>query len=343
MNPPMAATLRRVYWEVTAGCNLRCIHCRRTDVLVKGSPDELTTKEAKSFIDQLAEMGRPVLIFSGGEPLFRKDIFELIEYAQAKGLPSGLATNGTLVNDAIAEKLAKAGVYYASISLDGAVAKTHDAFRGPGNFAKALKGFLALKNAGIKVQVNFTMTKKNAGEITEVYHLSKSMGASALYLFLLVPVGCGVEIADSDMLLPEEVEEWLKWVAKKDKPGELPIKAICAPHYYRVESEMGTVPISQERKGCLAGIHMCFVSHKGDVFPCGYLPLAAGNIKKTPLKTIWTESKLFEDFRNPELLEGRCGSCDFKNVCGGCRARAYFAYNNVLADEPACVYDPASV
>ncbi len=338
MNPPAAAMLRRVYWEVTAGCNLRCIHCRRTDVLTKGSPDELTTPEAKSFIDQLADMGRPVLIFSGGEPLFRKDIFELISYAKEKGLPSGLATNGTLVTEKIANHLADAGVYYASISLDGALAETHDAFRGAGNFAKALKGFLALKNAGIKVQINFTVTKKNVSEVESIYHFSKELGAFALYLFLLVPVGCGVEIADSDMLTPGDVEDWLKWVAQKDKAGNLPIKAICAPHYYRVEEEP-----SKDRKGCLAGIHMCFVSHKGDVFPCGYLPLSSGNVKKTPLKQIWNESELFEKLRTPDLLEGRCGVCDFKNVCGGCRARAYFAYNNVLAEEPACAYDPAAV
>ena len=344
MNPPLAASLRRVYWEVTAGCNLRCIHCRRTDVLAKGSPDELTTGEAKSFIDQLADMGRPVLIFSGGEPLFRKDLFEIIGYAQEKGLPLGLATNGTLINDRLAEHLAKSGVYYASISLDGANSKTHDAFRGPGNFAKALKGFAALKKAGIKVQINFTMTKRNAAEINEIYQLSKEMGAIALYLFLLVPVGCGVEIANSDMLSPQEVEKWLKWIDQKDKSGKLPIKAICAPHYYRVETEeIGTAPISQDRKGCLAGIHMCFVSHKGDVFPCGYLPLSSGNIKKTPLKELWTNSELFSKLRDPNLLEGRCGTCDFKNVCGGCRARAYFASENVLAEEPACAYEPASL
>ncbi len=342
MNPPLGHSLRRVYWEATAGCNLRCIHCRRTDVLTKGSPDEMTTQEAKSFIDQLADLGRPVLIFSGGEPLFRKDIFELIAYAKEKGLPSGLATNGTLVTDKIAERLAEAGVYYASISLDGSLAETHDAFRGAGNFAKALKGFLALKNAGIKVQINFTVTKKNVSEVESIYHLSKELGAFALYLFLLVPVGCGVEIADSDMLSSNEVEDWLHWVAKKDNEGNLPLKAICAPHYYRIEDDP-----AQERKGCLAGIHMCFVSHKGDVFPCGYLPLSSGNVKETPLKKIWNESKLFDQLRKPDLLEGRCGICDFKNICGGCRARAYFAYKNVLAQEPACAYDrnhdPATV
>jgi radical SAM protein with 4Fe4S-binding SPASM domain len=314
--------------------------------LVKGSPDELTTGEAKSFIDQLADFGRPVLILSGGEPLFRRDLFEIADYARTKELPLGLATNGTLIDDRLASRLAQSGVYYASISLDGVLAETHDAFRGAGNFAKALKGFAALKKAGIKVQINFTMTKRNSAEISAVYELSKTLGAAALYLFLLVPVGCGVKIADSDMLSSEEVETWLKWIAKKDKPGELPIKAICAPHYYRVEAERSPYPnplpqgereLNQDRKGCLAGIHMCFVSHKGDVFPCGYLPLSSGNIKKTPLREIWNNSALFSKLRDPELLEGRCGSCGFKNVCGGCRARAYFANGNVLAEEPACV------
>lgn len=339
MNSPLPHPLRRVYWELTAGCNLRCIHCRRTDVLVKGSPEELTTSEARSFIDQLSEMGRPVLILSGGEPLFRKDIFEIASYAQEKKLPLGIATNGTLVNERIARRLAQSGVHYASISLDGAEARTHDEFRGPGNFEKAVRGFGELQKAGIKVQINFTMTRRNAAEIGEIYELSKTMGAAALYLFLLVPVGCGVQIAESDMLSPQEVEEWLKWVALKDKSGELPIKAICAPHYYRVADEIGTVPISSERKGCLAGVSMCFISHKGDVFPCGYLPLSSGNIKTTPLQRIWEDSELFAKFRDPGLLEGRCGSCEFENVCGGCRARAYFAHGDVLAEDPACAYD----
>jgi len=341
---PFPASLRRVYWETTAGCNLRCIHCRRQDVLAKGAPDELTTAEGLKLIDDLALMGKPVLIFSGGEPLFRRDIFELMAHARGRGLPLALATNGTLVGDAMAKKLKDAGVYYASISLDGATPAVHDAFRGAGNFERAVRGLKAMKAAGISVQVNFTVTRRNVHEVEAMHRLVSEIGGFALYLFLLVPVGCGVSIAESDMLPSSEVEKWLKWVSAVDKPGMLPVKAICAPHYFRVSHELTDPegPIAEDRKGCLAGIHMCFVSHKGDVTPCGYLPVSAGNVRENPFGLIWKSSQVFRDLRDPSLLEGRCGSCEFARVCGGCRARGWFASNDILAEEPFCAYEPAA-
>lgn len=338
-------SLRRVYWETTAGCNLRCVHCRRLDVLVKGAPDELTTQEGFAFIDALAGMGKPVLIFSGGEPLFRRDIFELIGRAREKGLPTALATNGTLVSAPLAKRLKDAGVYYASISLDGSAPETHDAFRGPGNFERALAGLRRLQEAGIKVQINFTVTRANVHQVEEMYRLSAASGAHALYLFLLVPVGCGVQIAESQMLGSREVERWLGWVCEKERAGGLPVKAICAPHYFRVAHETGADPegpAEADRKGCLAGIHMCFVSHRGDVYPCGYLPAAAGNIRSESFKSIWEDSPLLRSLRDPSLLTGRCGACRFKKVCGGCRARAFYAYNDVQAEEPYCAHEPAT-
>ncbi|MBI4055380.1 MAG: radical SAM protein [Elusimicrobia bacterium] len=333
--------LRRVYWEVTAGCNLRCIHCRRTDVLTQGAPEELTTEEAKKLIQDLALMGGPVLVFSGGEPLFRKDILEIAAYARARGLPVAMATNGTLVRKEVACAIKEAGIYYASISLDGAKPATHDAFRGLGNFERALRGFLHLQEVGIKVQINFTVTRGNVHELSEMVQLANSFGACALYLFLLVPVGCGVQIADSQMLSPQEVERWLLWVFEDGKKSSLPIKAICAPHYYRVEKEDGRsapedAPLS--RKGCLAGIHMCFVSHKGEVFPCGYLPVSAGNVRRKSLQDIWESSQVFDQLRDANLLTGRCGACPYKVLCGGCRARAYYTHGDVLAEEPYCTY-----
>ncbi len=341
--------LRRVYWETTAGCNLRCTHCRRTDVLAKGSPDELSTEEGRRFIDELASLGKPVLIFSGGEPLFRRDIFDLISHAKNAGLPVALSTNGTLVDEKTARRIRECGVYYASISLDGARPATHDVFRGGGNFDRALRGFRHLREAGIKVQINFTVTRQNVGEMEEMYQWVASLGAAALYLFLLVPVGCGVEIADSQMLDTREVDRWLEWVHGKDKQGSLPVKAICAPHYFRIERELAEegdkagARGSESRRGCLAGIHMAFVSHKGDVFPCGYLPVPAGNIRQSPFQAVWEGSPTFQKLRDPALLEGRCGLCPYKVVCGGCRARGYYARQDILAEEPYCVYEPAAV
>ncbi len=342
---PFDAPLRRVYWEVTTGCNLRCLHCRRTEALYKPSPEELTGDEARGLVDDLAAMGKPVLILSGGEPLFRKDILGIAAHARDRGLPLGIATNGTLVNADKARAIVQAGIRYASISLDGSIPTTHDALRGKGNYSRALRGFFALRDAGIKVQINFTVTRRNVGEVEEVYALARDFGASALYLFLLVPVGCGVKIADTDMLSPRDVEKWLQWTVGKDRDPMLPIKTICAPHFYRVRAESvegagARRAAAQERQGCLAGIHMCFISHKGDVFPCGYLPVSCGNVRQTPLREIWENSETLRKLRDPGLLGGRCGVCSFKTICGGCRARAYYAADDFLAEEPACAFNP---
>ena len=342
----MEAILKRVYWETTSGCNLRCIHCRRLDVPDQPSPQDLTTDQAKDLINELSSFGKPVLILSGGEPLLRRDILGIASYAKHAGLAVGMATNGTLVNENIAREIRDSGIHYASVSLDGAISRTHDIFRGAGSFEKALRGFSHLREAGIKVQINLTVTRGNVREVSETYDLAARLGACALYLFLLVPVGCGEEIADSEMLSSDEVERWLEWVDEKDKSGVLPVKAICAPHFYRVERQRKGVlvhPDSQDsRKGCLAGIHMCFVSNRGEVFPCGYLPVSCGNVTRKPLREIWRDSETLQKLRNPDLLEGACGVCSFKTICGGCRARAYGVSKNLLAEEPYCAYQPVS-
>jgi radical SAM protein with 4Fe4S-binding SPASM domain len=240
--------------------------------------------------------------------------------------------------------LQEAGVYYASVSLDGAWSQTHDLFRGLGAFKKTLQGFHFMRDAGIKVQINFTVTRKNVSEIPAMISLARDEGAIALYLFLLVPVGCGVQIAESQMLNASEVEEWLRWVQRKNQEGPLPLKAICAPHYFRLEQEMdanGSLDPT-ERKGCLAGLHMCFVSHKGEVFPCGYLPLSAGHLREKSFREIWQGSLLFQNLRDFSLLKGRCGACEYRDLCGGCRARAYFASGDMLTEEPYCAYTPNS-
>jgi len=336
--------LKRVYWEVTAGCNLRCIHCRRVDVAYKPSKEEVTTAEAKALIDELVVLGRPVLIFSGGEPLMREDLLDLISYAHSQGIKSALATNGTLVNKPLARALREAGIHYASISLDGVCAETHDQFRGVGNFTRAVRGYMQMKEAGIKVQINFTVTRRNVQEVEAMLKLAHEYKAEALYLFLLVPVGCGVEIADAEMLSKEEIESALRWVVEKNKMSAVPIKLICAPHFYRVEWEESGMELEESidstRKGCLAGTDICFISHKGEVFPCGYLPISSGNLRETPFKAIWEQSTFFEKLRNPDLLEGKCGRCSFKILCGGCRARAYYAYQDPLGEEPYCSYEP---
>src|SRR5271165_3774074 len=225
---------RLIFWELTKGCNLRCIHCRASATELS-SPNDLTTETAKAIIDQIAEVSTPILVLSGGEPLFRSDIFELARYGTEKGLRVALATNGTLVTKQVAQKIVDSGVRRVAISLDGADALTHDTFRGiPGAFDAAITGFRNLKDLGMSVQINTTIARHNAHQLPQVLELAKSIGADALHTFLLVPVGCGVDIAAEQMVPPEEYERMLNWFYDQSLDGGIELKATCAPHYFRV-------------------------------------------------------------------------------------------------------------
>lgn len=355
---------RLVFWETTAGCNLRCVHCRRLDVLDAVSDTDLSTADAQSMIADIASNYKPILVLSGGEPLFRPDILDLADFARNHGLRVALATNGTLVTAEKAREIRQAGVARVSISLDGALAETHDRFRGAGNFERALAGFDHLKREGVSLQINMTVTRFNADQLPRLYDLCLARGADALHVFMLVPVGCGVQIAESDMLPSAEYEKWLNWFYDRDIERKIELKATCAPHYFRIvrqrSKEIGGLPPSHHRqetkgapaghpgqslhqttKGCLAGQGVCFVSHKGEVFPCGYLPVSVGSLRTTPFKTLWESAPVFQALRDPSKLEGKCGACSFKFVCGGCRARAYYTHGDALAEEPHCIYVPA--
>jgi AdoMet-dependent heme synthase len=357
---------RLIFWETTAGCNLKCIHCRRITVADQLTPQDLTSQEAFNMIDEIAAVGKPVFVLSGGEPLFRRDIFEIASYATNAGLPVALATNGTLIDDKVAQKIKDSGVKRVSISFDGADAPTHDAFRSlVGSFDAAVRGFKALRNIGIPVQINTTVAKHNEKQLEAILQLAKDLDAVALHLFLLVPVGCGVEIAKDQMISAAEYERVLNWLydIEQSEP-QLQLKATCAPHYFRVmrqrraeENRTGMkreLPASHDRqvhghphmhaatKGCLAGTGVTFISHRGEVFPCGYLPVEAGNIRRQTFGEVWQDSPLFAELRDPELLEGKCGICNFKNLCSGCRARAYGTVGHYMAEEPFCAYDPTS-
>lgn len=355
---------RLVFWETTAGCNLRCVHCRRITLADQLTPQDLTTEEAFRLIDELAAVGRPVFVLSGGEPLFRPDIYEIARYAADAGLPVALATNGTLIDADVAERIRASGIQRVSISFDGMDAATHDAFRGlAGSFDAAVRGFQALRAVGLPVQINTTVAKHNEAQLEGMRAMAKDLGAVGLHLFLLVPVGCGVELAETQMISALEYERVLNWLYDVEQAEpDLQLKATCAPHYFRVmrvrrarDKRMGILrdlPASHDRqvnghphmhaatKGCLAGTGVAFVSHRGEVFPCGYLPLAAGNVRETPFGDIWQNSPLFAQLRNPDLLEGKCGVCEFKSLCSGCRARAYGVTGNFLAEEPFCSYEP---
>ncbi|HEX8813716.1 MAG TPA: radical SAM protein, partial [Terracidiphilus sp.] len=225
---------RLVFWELTKGCNLRCIHCRASATELS-SPDDLSTQGARDIIDQIAEVSSPILVLSGGEPLFRSDIFQLARYGTDKGLRVALATNGTLVTKHVARMIVDSGVRRVAISLDGADATTHDSFRGiPGAFDAAISGFRNLKNLGMSVQINTTIARHNAHQLPQVLDLARSIGADALHTFLLVPVGCGVDIAAEQMVPPDEYERMLNWFYDRSLEGGIEMKATCAPHYFRV-------------------------------------------------------------------------------------------------------------
>ena len=403
-NQPMGKNKPRlIFWELTKGCNLRCIHCRATATELS-APSDLSTEAARDIIDQIAAVSTPILVLSGGEPLFRSDIFQLARYGTDKGLRVALATNGTLVTKHVARMIVDSGVQRVAISLDGSDALTHDTFRGiPGAFDAAIAGFRNLKNLGMSVQINTTIARHNAHQLPAVLELARSIGADALHTFLLVPVGCGVDIAAEQMVPPEEYEQMLNWFYDRSLEGGIEMKATCAPHYFRVvrqrraaegrsaaaaaaahatppaveaplqssaeapsigPTEMampgstgielkpqgigrpvghpGSHPsdMNAMTKGCLAGTAVCFISHQGEVYPCGYLPALAGDLRKQPFADIWENSTVFNELRDVNNLEGKCGCCEFRNVCMGCRARAYAATGNYLDEEPFCVYEP---
>lgn len=341
---------RVVFWETTAACNLECAHCRRLEVSHELSRRDLTTDEGRSLIDQLAEGGRTLLILSGGEPLMRSDIFELAGHARERGLPCALATNGTMVDRATAETIAAAGIRRVSISLDGANAKTHDEFRRlPGSFEQALEGIAHLRAAGVPVQINMTLARHNYAEMEDLFRLTEQLGACALHIFALVPVGCGVEIADDEMLEPEQCEKTLLRFYELSKNSALETRATCAPQYSRIARQQKVLDRRKGEdvsdapdpgRGCLAGSAVCFISHEGKVFPCGYLPTEAGDVRRQPFAQIWRDSEVFAKLRRRDLLGGKCGDCEFAQVCMGCRARAYGQTGDFMAEEPSCPYVP---
>jgi len=357
--------LRLLFWESTIRCNLTCAHCRRIESDEQAHRD-ITTVQAKVLIEQLAELGRgqpvmPVLVFSGGEPLCREDIFELVRYARSVGITAALATNGTLIDKTVAEQISDSGIARVAVSLDGATAEVHNKLRQlEGSFERAIEGIGYLREQKVPFQINITLTKHNAGQLEEVYDLAKSLGAVAVHIFMLVPVGCGQSLAETDMLSPEQYERKLLEICEMDGRGELQMKVTCGPHYERVIRQQGLyksragaahgrgdVPGRSGHKGtskgCLAGLGVLFVGHQGDVFPCGYLPVNCGNVLEKKLSDIWYGSEDLARMRDSSKLEGKCGVCEYRDVCGGCRGRAYAGTGNYMAEEPFCAYVPPEV
>ena len=407
MNP--AATIparpRLVFWELTTGCNLRCIHCRASASELM-SPDDLSTSECLRIVDEIAGYAPLILVLSGGEPLWRRDVFDIAFHANQRGIRVALATNGTLMDEAMAERTRDAGIVRVAISLDGADRVTHDSFRGhQGAFEAAIRGIRCLQDVGISTQINTTVSRHNAHQLPEMVDLARQLKVDAFHLFLLVPVGCGLTIAEDQSVSGEDAERILNWFYDRSLDSGMELKATCAPQYYRIARQRraearragetvpdlmpqplrasegptgarhpGSLPgepshgarpghhqdghpgahpaglnhghpagLNQMTRGCLAGSGVCFISHKGVVQPCGYLPLEAGDLRRRSFREVWEESALFAELRDPDILEGKCGCCEFKLVCLGCRARAYGITGNWKGEEPFCVYEPRTM
>ena len=326
--------LRVVAWETTRKCPLNCIHCRVAagDILPN---DELSTEEGFRLIDGIAKFAKPMLILTGGEPMTRSDIYELASYATSKGLRVVMASCGHLLTPESAEKIKSAGIKALSISLDGADASTHDAFRGSaGAFEKSLSGIRFLREADIHFQINTTVSKLNVHQLPQILDLAENIGAAAVDFFFLVPTGRGREL-DGELLTTPEYEKTLLWIDGERSRRKIRIKTTCAPHFARISRSADG--------GCLAGCGFVFVSHRGIMQPCGFLDIPCGDLRKAEFEVekLYLESDIFRKLQDSDRYEGKCSVCEFRRVCGGCRARAYAERGDILSADPTCSHIPS--
>jgi putative heme d1 biosynthesis radical SAM protein NirJ2 len=299
---------------------------------------ELDTAEARQLIKAIKKAGFKIMIFSGGEPLMRPDIYELIAFATSQGLRAVLGSNGTLIDASSAIKLKQAGIMAAGISLDSLDESKHDAFRGLAQASKmTMEGIEHLKEAGIPFQIHTTVMDWNSGELEAITDLAVKIGAMAHHVFFLVPTGRGADI-EQEALRVAEYEKTIARLMNKQKSVPIEIKPTCAPQFVRVADKKG-IPLRFSR-GCLAGISYCIVNPRGDVQPCAYLDMPLGNVRETPFDEIWRDNPVFATLRTLEY-EGKCGICNYKESCGGCRARAYYySGGNYMAEDQWCLYKP---
>ncbi len=340
-----------IAWETTQKCNLKCVHCRCSSELTSSEGD-FTTEEGKKLLTEIADYSKPVIVLSGGEPLMRKDIFELAGFGTSLGLRMCMATNGALVTDEVCEQMKKADIKMVSLSLDGSTAAVHDDFRQcPGAFEGVERAAGLFRKHGIKFLVNSSFTKRNQHDIANTFKVAKGLGATAWYMFMIVPTGRGEEIMN-ELISKEDYEEILDWHYQQEKlEDDILMRPTCAPHYYRIVPQKAKAEgVKFERrsltfstgggKGCIAAQSICLIDCFGNVKPCSYFHRTAGNVKVTPFREIWENSEIFNDLRNFKAYKGKCGECEFINVCGGCRARADAVHGDYMAEEPFCNYVP---
>lgn len=341
-------------WEITRACALSCLHCR-ADAQPRPDPRELTTTEAMGVIDQIRDLGNPILVVTGGDPLMRRDVYDLLAYAVDKGLRTSLAPSATaLVTAKNLARVRRAGVRRVAISLDGPTAQVHDRFRGfSGSFRRTLEIMRDVREAGLALQINTTVSRYSLPVLAEMPEVVAKAEAVQWSVFFLVPTGRGkVE----DMISAEEHERLFHWLYDLSRQAPFDIKSTAAPAYRRVVIErqrekehLAAVAgagyrfkdgLDRPAKGVNDGKGFAFISHIGEVCPSGFLPLPAGNVRRQSVVDIYRYSPLFRDLRDPDRLKGRCGACEFREVCGGSRARAYALTCDYLAEDPSCIYEP---
>ena len=346
-----------IAWEVTRACAYACVHCR-ADALHTPDPNELNTEESLRLIDRLAEFGSPILIFTGGDPMMRRDLHELIAYATQKGLRCSLTPTATaLPTTARLEKVRDAGVRRIALSLDAPNAEIHDNFRQvQGSWQRTMDILRRAQSIGISVQVNTTVAKHNVNILAEMVPFLQEVGAVQWSLFFLVPTG---RAQASNMISAEEHEQTFNWLYDLSKTARFDIKATAAPMYRRVAIERkraeqtdGTPVtfqgagfqyadgLNRPTRGVNDGNGFLFISHIGEIQPSGFLPITAGNVRTDDVIDVYRHSQLFTDLRTPDKIKGRCGICEYRDVCGGQRGRAYGITGDYLESDPACSYIP---
>jgi len=322
-----------VSWNTTNACNLYCKHCYRDSGT--RAEEELNTEEGKKLIDEIAGAGFKIMIFSGGEPLMRDDIYELIEYAAGAGLRPVLGSNGTLLSPEAAVRLKAAGCMAVGISLDSTDPAKHDEFRASaGAWQGAVDGMQACREAALPFQIHTTVMDWNNSEIEALTDLSVSLGARGHHIFFMVPTGRAVNI-ETETLRAEQYEDLLRRIIVKQGQVDIELKPTCAPQFMRIAKQLGVD--MRFSRGCLAGTAYCIISPRGDVQPCAYLNIPLGNVREVPFQQIWRDNEVLQKLRTMEY-SGGCGTCQFTNICGGCRARAYYYHGDYMAEEPWCLY-----
>ncbi len=319
-----------ISWNVTKACNLKCVHCYR-DAGIR-DPQELNLQEAKELLGEIAQAGFKILVLSGGEPLLRKDIYEIIAFARSCGLRPVLGTNGTLIDKNTAKKLKQAGLARAGISLDSTSPDIHDEFRQKkGAWNATVQAMKICRDENLEFQVHTTVSEKNFKEIEKITDFASDMGAKAHHIFFLIPTG---RCQDKNLFISsKDIESLLYKILKKQKHVSLELKHVCAPQFIPISIKMGLK--TRFKQGCLAGLSYCCILPNGDVHPCPYLPIYLGNVRKTKFSQIWKENEVFIKLRSLNY-QGKCGACVYKNCCGGCRARSYYHSGDYMAEDPEC-------